>query len=129
MPDPANHLLQAQKNERFYQQLDLDSTEFHDWAIIGLFYSALHYIDAYLATQGLENISNHGIRLNEVSRAESPLFPIYPSYRHLYQWSRWARYELIPCNKAEVEQLRDTEFTAVRDLVTALPEIRGVFGG
>ena len=121
MPDLASHLLQAQKNERFYQQLNLDNTEFHDWAVIGLFYSALHYVDAYLATQGLENISNHGVRLNEVSRAENPLFPIYPYYRHLYQWSRWVRYDLIPCDKAEVEQLRDNEFSQVRDFVRALP--------
>ena len=85
MPDRDSHLQQAQKNERFHQQFDLDTTEFHDWVITSLFYSALHYIDAYLATQGMESIANHAVRINQLSRANSPLSTVYPYYRHLYQ--------------------------------------------
>ena len=45
MPQPTEHIAQAEKNERLYDSLL--GTEFNDWAITGLFYAALHYVDAY----------------------------------------------------------------------------------
>jgi len=48
-PDPAPHLEQAEHNENFFHAV---RRKFPDWALTGLFYSALQYIDAFLAKKG-----------------------------------------------------------------------------
>ena len=60
MPQPAEHIAQAEKNERLYE--NLIGTEFNDWAIVSLFYAALHYADAYFAQRVGVSPSNHSAR-------------------------------------------------------------------
>ena len=50
MPGENDHHEQALNNVLFFQSFDLPSTPFRDWAVTALFYSALHFVDAYLAT-------------------------------------------------------------------------------
>ena len=57
-----------------------------DWAVTILFYSALHYIDAFLAGKNMHPL-NHDQRDEEVERNGS-ISNIYNDYRRLKDMSR-----------------------------------------
>lgn len=64
---------------------------FWDWAITGLFYAALHYIEIHLARQVPPiHPETHQIRDSHVHRL---LGRIYVDYRELEEQSRDARYD------------------------------------
>ena len=58
MPTRQAHIDQAEHNHAFWSQFELDTTQFLDWVIVGMFYEAAHWIEAYLA-QNNEHSSNH----------------------------------------------------------------------
>ena len=60
MPQPTEHIAQAEKNEGLYD--NLVGTEFNDWAVTALFYAALHYIDAYIVSRTAASPPNHNSR-------------------------------------------------------------------
>lgn len=62
------HLAKARHNERFLQELRLDTTDFLDWAVTVAFYSALHYIDALLAYNHGFDPKDHRERSTELTR-------------------------------------------------------------
>ena len=43
------HLSKATHNEDFFKSFNLDDTRFRDWVVVALFYSLLHYYEAYFA--------------------------------------------------------------------------------
>ena len=43
------HVAKARHNEEFLDQCDLPNSDFLDWAVTVISYSALHYVDAFLA--------------------------------------------------------------------------------
>jgi len=49
MPAKDEHLAKARGNESFALSLPLNSNSGVDWALVALFYSAMHYVEAYLA--------------------------------------------------------------------------------
>ncbi|MGH7427813.1 MAG: hypothetical protein ACREJ4_05585 [Candidatus Methylomirabilaceae bacterium] len=100
MPDRADHILQAQHNERFFQTID--KVEFSDWAMTTIFYAALHYIDAFLATIGLVDPGGHSVRDDQFHRT-SELQPIARNYFRLKNRSKNARYY---CGTFEEAELR-----------------------
>lgn len=86
MPSTDQHLTQARHNEMFRQSLN--GTSFADWIVTGIFYSAIHYIEAFLATKNLHP-KNHAYRDNDVGIHMSGSFR---DYRHLKYKSERARY-------------------------------------
>lgn len=91
MPNRDDHLAQAVHNRAFYDSINREL--YTDWAIIVIFYAALHYIDAFLATVPYPPIhpGRHDVRDNSV-RDLAQLRPIYSEYRTLKDQSRTARY-------------------------------------
>lgn len=69
-----------------------------------LFYSALHYIDAYLSGKGLHP-SDHKVRDDEIAN-NGCLSDIFKDYRRLKDLSRAARYEIaeFPPEKLDLAQ-------------------------
>ena len=66
-----------------------------DWAVTGLFYAAVHYVMAYLATKGIHPVL-HQVRNSHVHR-DPFLNPLYIDYRELQNHSEDARYmERVP---------------------------------
>lgn len=63
-----------------------------DWAIVAGFYAALHYVQAYLATQGVVPVS-HTAREAAIRRNKQVLRPIYSPYIELQSRSEDVRYE------------------------------------
>ena len=89
MPSKTKHISMATKNERFFEHLD--DSPFLEWAAMGLFYSLLHYIEAYLADRSDPHSSSHSDREPWMERI-SDLRMIYSKYRYLKDQSRQGRY-------------------------------------
>jgi hypothetical protein len=88
VPQKDAHLSQAAHNFAFYNSVDC--SRYSDWAATALFYTALHYIDAYLATRSIDP-GSHDTRDKCITRI-SVLRPLYKHYSHLKNHSRTARY-------------------------------------
>jgi hypothetical protein len=120
------HLQQARHNEALASQLSTLPLAAYDWAITVLFYSVLHFVDAYLlqrysiVPQGHVAIRDRrtGQRIpgrNDYVRQHLP--QIAPAYQLLYSASRRARYEgayLGPNSAGYYQNLRSNEFAGAR---------------
>ena len=91
MPSESVHKRLAEHNRQFLDWLDLDVTQYLDWAVTVIFYTALHFVEWLLATKGLHS-DTHDNRHQAMGRV-SELRPIYPDYRELETQSRRSRYE------------------------------------
>ncbi len=68
MPEASAHIEKAKHNEKFAVAVRGLSTEFLDWVVTAYFYSALHYLEAYLAANPMEkHPSSHGERQSYVA--------------------------------------------------------------
>ena len=117
MPQLAEHIEQAEKNERLYD--NLVGTEFNDWAVVSLFYAALHYVDAYFVQRVGASPSNHNAR-NRLVSMTLELAGIKTRYRELYARSLDARYEIVAISEDEAKQERTTHFVPIRTHIRAL---------
>ncbi len=117
MPKLEDHLSQAQHNFKFYQSIDTHI--YSDWAATALFYTALHYIDAFLAVKQIHP-GKHDVR-DKLVNSLAELKGLYPSYSHLKNQSRNARY--IPPTSlsiGDILQLENEHLSAIRDEVGKL---------
>ena len=117
MPQPTEHIAQAEKNERLYERLV--GTEFNDWAITALFYAALHYVDAYFVSQTGVRPPNHNLRNRLVDRTLNRA-RVSPAYRELYRLSRKVRYETPSVSTDEAMQVNVRLFDPIRTHIRAL---------
>ena len=90
MPNQKAHLEKAQHNEAFVKTFDLDATPFIGWAITGMFYSALHYMEAYFAKLGSHS-PDHRTRDSNIRR-DGNLRNLFFAYSDLKNFSVNARY-------------------------------------
>lgn len=75
-----------------------------DWAITVLFYSAVHYVDAYLSSR-TKRQPDHVGREQEIQR-DVFLSSMWREYRELERMSRDARYELAPFTESHFRKAR-----------------------
>lgn len=92
MPSLTAHLNKAKHNEDFFRSFDLDNTPFLDWVVSGIFYTALHYIDSYLAQKN-KHPNTHKDRNDDI-RYDPHLPQIFRPYRQLKDDSEGARYRM-----------------------------------
>lgn len=85
------HWRRADHNLAAYAYLAQGWQSFNDWQITTLFYAALHYVNAYFASQGSSVPQSHRDR-NFLVAKNSNLRPVAGDYDDLYYWSRQARY-------------------------------------
>lgn len=118
MPNERKHVGRAENNEQFYEQFNLASTPYLDWAITALFYAALHYVDATLARYPAGGLhpQSHGAREQILAR-DSLLRHLFSDYQELRNRSQDARYGIVDFPPAFVAMLRATEFESVRNSV------------
>ncbi len=115
MAKHKKHLSQAKYNRKFYE--DIKHT-YQDWAITGLFYAALHLVDAYLAQKGI-SVEDHKTRHRYLQMIKD-LKPIYPDYRALYDHSVNARYKFVKLSTEEIVQAHDKYFVPLEKKITKL---------
>ena len=116
MATVKQHLKKATYNENFFD--DIKET-YPDWAITGLFYSALHLIDAVLINMGC-SAEDHKMRFQYVKFIKE-LKPLYADYRALYDCSINARYKMT--SDLNIESLNDYHkkfFSPIKTTVTKL---------
>lgn len=111
------HIAKAEKNERLCDRLL--ETEFGDWALTGLFYAALHYIDAYFAMESNDTPQSHRERNGRVRR-DTTLDEIRSHYLDLYVLSIQARYELDTVSEYEVRGAMVEHFVPIRTHIRVL---------
>lgn len=89
MPNEFQHTSQAVHNESFLSFID--NSEFLDWKFTVLFYSALHYGDAFLAKKHGKHCKSHKERREMYSRINRK--ELFDAYKNLEDYSRTARYQ------------------------------------
>jgi hypothetical protein len=92
VPTREQHIKKARENEAFAGTLDTASQASLNWKLVAMFYTAVHYIEAYLAKQLNQHLRSHTTRDNYVAR-ESNLRNIRNQYSKLKYYGYNARYE------------------------------------
>ena len=103
MPDKHTHLKKASHNKNFYLSFNLYDTPFKDWLVAGIFYSALHLIDAYLTTKGVPSLK-HKSRLNWMEKLAELSTTVYPDFRELKDFREEATYKCREFTPTEIEK-------------------------
>jgi hypothetical protein len=117
MPRDRDHLRIAENNERFSQFL-LSNHVYLDWAVTGMFYAAIHYVEAYLATQ---NRHSDFHRLRDSSILQIPqLAPLYDDYNDLKNDSTQARYLGHDFTPQDITSRIQPSLTAVRNHISTI---------
>ena len=115
MPALNQHLPLAESNESFAESIVSLPARFPDWEITALFYSALHYVDAFLSTQGIHPRS-HDSRIRSIrSFADA-----WEDYRDLYQLSLHARYNTVGFGTETADAVRTGPFLRVKEEILSL---------
>jgi hypothetical protein len=102
MPSRDEHLKKARKNKEFANGVKLDNPTSVGWALTSLFYSALHYIEAYNAKYHFHG-KNHQ-DLNDNINRNPVLLPISDVYLDLSAFSWNARYRIIEYEVKEFDE-------------------------
>jgi hypothetical protein len=104
VPQRHEHLKKAQNNESLAGALNITVSHCAEWAVTMLFYSALHYVDSFLAGKETHPL-NHDSRDSEIEN-NGTLTGIYKDYRRLKDMSRAARYEIPDYSELDVNKAR-----------------------
>jgi len=100
MPSYNWHEIKKQRDFNASQYLGQVPNTFVDWEVIALFYSALHYVDSYLAMcYNIDTVFDHQDRKNLI---RSFIKMIEKNYRLLYHICRDARYNEVPIGQREL---------------------------
>lgn len=118
MPTKEEHIAKAEGNAAFALSLPLENQTKIDWALIVLFYAALHYVEAYLSTIG-QHLRSHTTRDNAVGR-DSNLRKVYSEYQDLKYYGYNARYEVCGFKPADVTNTAATGFAAIKARIKPL---------
>ncbi len=114
------HVTKAVHNEDFWKLInnEKDYEKYSDWTVTGIFYSAMHFIDAFFGKKG-KHLKSHDMADKEISQ-EKQLVGIYANYRALkdYRWN--ASYWLTSFNKSEIDNDIIPHFDKIKSSIIAL---------
>lgn len=117
MPTIQEHLRIAKNNETFSEYLISQGT-YLEWAATGMFYAAIHYVEAILAKQNKHSGSH---RMRDTAIANDPtLSGIYDEYSELKNDSIQARYQGTNFTLADVTSRVRPSIDRVRGHILAL---------
>lgn len=106
----SQHLNQAEHNQKFSEYIKY---EFPDWALVGLFYGALHLLDAFLLKAYNVKYEGHKERFKMMSMTKE-LKPIAPDYQALYDYSRNARYDMVKFKPEDVSYAQEKFYAPIK---------------
>ena len=110
-PKSREHLQEAYENYCRYKKF-LDDKENLNWAIVLLFYSAVHLVNAYAATKDpYTRFTSHQDRDKYIN---INIKSIYEIYRRLEVASRSARYDLARYDRNRTVRFHDETFNRIR---------------
>ncbi len=117
VPSRTDHVAKADGNAEFALSLPLNTQPNIDWALVALFYAALHYIEAYLAPA--HHLRSHEARDNYVGR-DANLKSIYVEYGELKYYGFNARYGVFGFTPKDVTDHAAVAFSAIKAHVQSL---------
>jgi len=124
MPTDPEHLHKAEHNEDFYLSFDLNTTPYLDRVVSGVFYSALHYIESYLATQE-KHSQNHADRNANLRDDPNLGIDIYRKFNDLKNDSENGRYFMKSFTPGEIRQYIIPNLDGIKEyLQRYIPQIR-----
>lgn len=102
MATKEQHVDKAHRNATFAKALTLDTQTSIEWAFISLFYSAMHYVEAYLAKKSVAPIlhDSHAKR-EKLIASTSELRSLYREYMDLKRFSMDARYFCVSMKESD----------------------------
>ncbi len=104
MPQKDEHVNWAIHDRDFWTSIDLDNSSFTDWAVTGMFYEAVHWVEAFLDTKGCGSRTHSTRDLNMLKWA-SAFGVIQADYTTLKQDSQKGRYDCHKHTANEIKQL------------------------
>lgn len=123
------HLLQANSNLEFLEQVNLTNPRRYDWQTTVAFYSALHLVNAHLCDYGARYRSHHDVKdaINPVrARPSAVSHEAYTDYQKLFRLSRRARY-LLDESSADQDRVAHTSEKHFAQAVRRLDRLLAYF--
>lgn len=110
MPSVQEHIKKARYNEGIAKNLIIHDGKYLDWAVITLFYSAHHYVDAYLAHFFATHHTTHFERRQFIANTTGLSWK--REYYYLYNQGSNARYSVytIDYNKLSTDVIPKFEY-------------------
>jgi hypothetical protein len=119
IPGAAQHLSQARRNRTLYREFAARPAD-RDWAMVFLFYSALHLVQAYaLQIRARPAPSDHESR-RQFLASRDELRDLAETYSIFFHQSRMARYRLWVPTEAELKLAEAFYFEPIREALAAL---------
>lgn len=97
----TQHAQKAQRNQEFSEKIGELSSPYYEWQVTVIFYTALHYLQAYFSDKTKYYPQTHEERDGLILKT-TPLTPIYDNYRELKQLSLRCRYMCWSTNEHDV---------------------------
>jgi len=96
------HLQQAERIEAFLKVLP-PGHPYREWVVIAWFYSALHYVEAFLVTKSAA-YRDHDLRRSEMRR-HAETTRVVVAYHQLHKAAKEARYDGTPFTQKDLDEL------------------------
>ena len=109
----TNHVTKAKNNESVYSKFKKVDSKSTDWHIIVIFYSALHFVDAFFIKENGFKPGNH---FERSKRMHISLSELEGEYEELLQQSYHARYECCKMAPSIVTKCEET-LTRIKDRI------------
>ena len=112
MNTAIDHIDKARHNLVTLAITGLDTDQHADWAIVVMFYAALHAARAALHARSV----NHGTSHAQTQKGVDATFPqnMAQAYERLYSRSRAVRYEDLGATRNDYQRLRNQDFTPLK---------------
>lgn len=89
--------------------------------MVGLFYAAVHWVNAYYCLKERQPFEGHHHQRNSWIAQQDELFPdVFAAYMELKDRSEAARYRMRPFLAEDVTRLRSEAFEAIRSVLRGL---------
>ena len=118
MPSTDEHLKKAEGNRRFAYALRPANSVVSGWALTVLFYSALHYVEAYNAKFNTHFKSHDNLK-SDIGR-NPVLSDIYDEYSDLLTFSWNARYNSVVYGEAELNEAKEYHASVEKHILNLL---------
>jgi len=115
MPTRDEHLKQASDDEAFAQLVRDGRAEHLAWAVTALFYSAVQYGRAFLASKSILITSHQQFATHFLRATSDP--SLYEHYRFLKDASERGRYDCVTFSLTEIDDLEKQHFVPFRNAI------------
>jgi len=116
--EQKRHVTKATHNEDFWSFINDNHEKYLDWAVVSIFYSAMHFIDAFFGKKG-KHLKTHDMADREIAQ-DKQLLDIYADYRSLkdYRWK--ASYWLTKFKKSDIDKDVIPHFNRIKSSILEL---------